>query len=75
MAHLLWNLNAQILFHYKTFIQNLFEFVKPGEHWFLSIALSANIGMHVCVCVSHPEATNNTSGVMLHDIDPIWLVR
>ena len=39
--------------------------------WFLRIALSANIGMHVCVCVcicacvSTPKAINNKC----HDID------
>ena len=37
---------------------------KPGTHrlaciWFLKTDLVRIVGMHVCVCVSTPEAINN----------------
>ena len=41
--------------------------------WFLRIALSVNVGMHVfvCVCVSPSPRLLIVSGVMWCDIDPI----
>ena len=61
----------------ENFFQNILIFMlfKPGvlwlaHTWFLRIALSANVGMHVYVCVPAPRLLI-TSGVIRCDIDPI----
>ena len=48
-----------ILLTNKQFLNQARTGLWPAHAWFLRIALSANVGMRVCVCVSAPEAINN----------------
>ena len=48
-----------ILLANKQFLNQARAGLWLARAWFLRIALSTNVSMRVCVCVSAPEAINN----------------
>ena len=67
---------------YSTFVLVLLNqacaCLQPAHTWFLrivSVHKCLYACLHVCVCVCLPLRLLITSGMMWHDIDPMWLVK
>ena len=50
-------------------------FLNQAHAWFLKIYPVRIVGMRVCVCVCPRPRLLITSGMMWHDMKPIWLAK